>query len=193
MLTAKEIDFVENLYQLHQDKLQEVLDFPSQKQGIYKIVENSILFNEYIESYLYKSYKLFDNAYLLVLKNTYKIIQDRRQSNINSELQLVAIKELKQDYGNIYIRPETFADKMVETFIKTEIDFVEYPKFSSKYYVIAESENQCRMFVTPSIVELISLQKEIHIHISKNVLITKYCRTITEENFESLLNFIQKI
>lgn len=193
MLTAKEIDFVENLYQLHQDKLQEVLDFSSQKQEIYKRVENSLLFNEYIEFYLYKSYKLLDDKYLLVFKNTYKIIGAKRQSNINSELQLVAVKEVKQFYANIYIRPETFADKIAETFVKTEIDFKEYPTFSSKYYVLAENKNQCEMFIKPNSIELILSQKEIHIHIAESVLIAKYCRTLTEENFSSLLNFIQKI
>jgi hypothetical protein len=46
--------------------------------------------------------------------------------------------DLKNDFGVGLMQPETIADKVSELFNPIEIDFETHPKFSSRYYVLAE-------------------------------------------------------
>lgn len=52
--------------------------------------------------------------------------------------------KLKNDFGRILIRPETFSDKLAELFNPIELDFDENRKFSSAYYVVSTDNNLAR-------------------------------------------------
>ena len=60
---------------------------------------------------------------------------------------IIAYKELPVNYGDIFIRRENLNDKIIELFMKQEVDLDEFPEFSSKYYVIANQRNDVVNFI----------------------------------------------
>jgi hypothetical protein len=78
-----------------------------------------------------------------------------RLQTLNKEFQSFIIKRLNFEYGKLVIRPENFEDIVTEFFIKTELDFERYPKFSFDYYFYAEDKSQAKNFASDLRLELI--------------------------------------
>jgi hypothetical protein len=195
MLSAQEIDFVEELYVSNQGKIEEISESTDNEIEFYKKLDNSLLLIDYIDIYFYKSFKVLgcaDFANILVIKTFYKIRSGKY--NIGDyELQLIGMKSLNKNFGNILLRPETLADKIVELFSRTEIDFNDYPLFSTKYYLLADNESLCKSFATNQRINLIEDQNEILIQVMDNLLIAKYCRLLNHSDFVNLVDFIKRI
>lgn len=61
--------------------------------------------------------------------------------HIDSSFYLYGHLKIKDNYGTVLIRPETFGDKITELFVKKEIDFKTHPLFSYKYFVLADGSD----------------------------------------------------
>lgn len=81
---------------------------------------------------------------------------------------------LQVDLGLCFIKPETFRDKINELFIKTEIDFVKYPKFSSKYYVIGDDKQKLETNLSSSFFQFMETMEDIHIECRNNSCVFRY-------------------
>lgn len=193
MLSSQEVDLVNILSESFKDRVTE--DTETIEQRLLERLKDSPLITDYDDIYFCKSFKInnaFEDLHILILKYSYQTRSGRYDLN-NSELQIVAIKSLNKSYGNLLIRPETLQDKVIELIISSEIDLEDYPSFSAKYYFVAESESSAYSFATQKRISLIERQKEIVIHVKDDFLIAKYCRSLTDEDFNSMIEFISEI
>ena len=192
MLTIDEIGLLDRLYQTYQKKLIEISEITTKEEENYQKLEHSFLLNEY-ESVKYNtSFRVNgcpEITHLIIVKVLYKIRSGKYNLG-NEELQIIGIKQLPQDFGNILIRPETLADKIVEFLHHTEIDFINYPDFSSKYYVLSNEISLCQEFATENRIQLIEKQRDIFIQVKGDVVIAKFFRGLTEDDFAGMIDFL---
>jgi len=55
--------------------------------------------------------------------------------------EMISITALDQDFGKVYMRPESLGDKINDLFAKVDIDFTMYPKLSKKYFSLLKTKN----------------------------------------------------
>ena len=67
-----------------------------------------------------------------------------------------AIVETPFLVGDVFIRPEGFADMVNEWFDGVEVDFPEYPKFCRRYYVLAADEQTLRKHLPCEVPDILS-------------------------------------
>jgi hypothetical protein len=195
MLKEVEINIIENIIsQLKARTNIELLD-PELDNEFISYIRKSLLMDSYHDLYTHTLVKMLDSEYdtkFMIAEVTYPT-QTGKYSHISIETQIIGFKRLDFNYGHIFIRPETFEDKLSEIFIKSEIDFKEFPKFSSKYYFLSDNEPLAHAFATSSRLQLIEKQREILIEIKEDRLITKFSRKLTTEDCENMIEFIERI
>jgi hypothetical protein len=69
------------------------------------------------------------------------------------------------------LEPESFGTKLSEFVAGKDIDFVEYPVFSKRYYLRGEPESGVREFFSENLVRFLENREEIHIECHRNRLL----------------------
>jgi len=100
---------------------------------------------------------------------------------------------LQKDYGRVLIRPETINDKISELFEKTDIDFDNDLAFSSRYYMLAEKESQCRKCVSAEFRKTVRGFDGLEIEIDGRILIARFRKPYTVEIGIAITRFITAI
>jgi hypothetical protein len=193
MLSSSELDLLEEVLSQNKDLID--IGFDNPDNGIMEDITNSVLMKDYEDIQIYKSLKVSDSlydTYITIVGNTYSLTKGKYPARY-SENQVIGLKKLSRNYGHIFIRPETFEDKVSELFIKSEIDFPEFPKFSFRYYCLADDEIKAKSFANPGRLRCIEKQNEILIDVNGDVLIAKFSRIITHDDFNCMLEFIKSI
>jgi len=83
---------------------------------------------------------LAGNKFIIHCLGASSYLHYRSRNDDEIEYQTWGILRLKTDNGNILIRKETTADKLVQFFKKTELDFEEDLQFSKSFYVLADDK-----------------------------------------------------
>jgi hypothetical protein len=193
MLSSSELDLLEEVLSQNKDLID--IGFDNPDNGIMEDITNSVLMKDYEDIQIYKSLKVSDSlydTYITIVGITYSLTKGKYPARY-SENQVIGLKKLSRNYGHIFIRPETFEDKVSELFIKSEIDFPEFPKFSFRYYCLADDEIKAKTFANPDRLRCIEKQNEILIDVNGDVLIAKFSRIITYDDFNCMLEFIKSI
>jgi hypothetical protein len=193
MLSSSELDLLEEVLSQNKDLID--IGFDNPDNGIMEDITNSVLMKDYEDIQIYKSLKVSDSlydTYITIVGNTYSLTKGKYPARY-SENQVIGLKKLSRNYGHIFIRPETFEDKVSELFIKSEIDFPEFPKFSFRYYYLTDDEIKAKSFANPDRLRCIEKQNEILIDVNGDVLIAKFSRIITYDDFNCMLEFIKSI
>jgi hypothetical protein len=195
MLEGHEIDLINDILNQNAGQIELVDIKPKAIELIHASVRTSFLYSQYDGLSFHRSLKVanckHDNI-LFIIGASYRIISGKRTMS-GSELQLVGLKKLDNNYGNILIRPETLEDKFAEFFKKTEIDFKEYPRFSSKYFFLADNEDLGKAFASSQRLDIIEKEEDIVVEIKGDLLISKYTRVLNQTDFKTMLEFISKI
>jgi hypothetical protein len=136
-------------------------------------------------------------AFFLVLSINSEVsrLQGRNQilrENL-TELEFVGFLPLKQDYGQVYIRPETLADKLNEFFAPREIDFAEDKEFSRKYYLLASDEAKLRSRIKPEFLAAIRKYNGLEIEIRGNKLLVRMRKRASLTTAATLVDFMAKV
>jgi|GEM_PF-4442532 len=134
-----------------------------------------------------------DNIYFGALAIGYKVYEKGKLSTMATELHCFIIKELSSTFANMLIRPETIADKILDIISKSDIDFEDFPDFSSKYCFLSKNKDEARRFANNVRLQAISEQDRINIEINKNLLYATYDRIITAEDCKNIIEFAKKI
>lgn len=129
---------------------------------------------------------------LLIIKANYSF-PDGRYSNKGSDFQVIGLKKLDKNYDHLIIRPETFADKVSELLVRTEIDFKDFPKFSSKYFFVSNDRLLAEQFATTSRLTLIEQQKGLVLEVIGSSLFARFPRKLNEEDINNMISFIKSI
>ncbi len=194
MLAAHEIELIDQLISKNEKEFDRRFDNSIDKQ-LSQFLDESTILNSYKEIDYYKSLRVAgcaNDTHFLIVEVGYDLLSGKHNLG-DYEPQLIGLKKLDKNYGSIIIRPETLEDKLAEFFTKAEIDFKDYPKFSSKYYFLSDNKPLAYSFATNDRLTLIEQQREVCIEIKGDMLISKYMRILNAEDFSSMLDLIKKI
>lgn len=98
----------------------------------------------------------------------------------DSHLYFFGHLNLTTDFGNALIRPETLEDKITELFDSVEIDFKTYPKFSKKYFVLAENKDDFAKLLKPELIQYIQNIEGLQIEFKNNNCIFRLGKAVDE-------------
>lgn len=192
------------LTQEEDNELEKIID--SHLSGFDKNYENSLNpdFCQLLDNtklfYGYKSYEMIqsfrirgvDLSDILILNLTYQV-STGKQTYEQNETQIIGFTKLKKDYGQLLISPESIEDKIRDWFEKSDIDFKDFPKFSSRYLFQADDRNKAESFATTNRLQLIEQQPNIIIEVKNNLLIAKYPRNINSDDFNAMTLFLKNL
>lgn len=85
----------------------------------------------------------------LIFANTSRLVMSKNGSHHAHDMICFAAFPLKSDPGRTIIRAETILDKIADFFSRADIDFDEYPDFSSKYGCYSNDAAKLKMALTP--------------------------------------------
>jgi hypothetical protein len=108
---------------------------------------------------------------VLLAEKHLTIIQQKRTARVEKEveeIEPVLIFNIPHDIGKVLIRKEAVADKLVDIFIKVDIDFEEYPDFSKNYYVVGENPDLVKQFFPKKLIESLDGREDVTIEIHGN-------------------------
>ena len=105
-------------------------------------------------------------AYISFVKVIFPYVLSRyaSRSGYPGEYQVYAVAKLPKDFGHVFIRKETFGDKLVEFFQPLEMDFEDDRKFSNRYYVLSKDRSKGEKLFT------LSFREELN-----KILLQDYC------------------
>ncbi len=130
---------------------------------------------------------------LLSITQTTKGIRIPQHQSQLTEYELIGLAILNRDYGKVFIRPETLADKISELFDQAEIDFESEPEFSSKYYLLADNEERLRKTISPHFLRTISKYDDLEIEIQGKALVVRLRKVFTPEIGKQIAEFVGEI
>ena len=170
----------------------------SEEENINKIISRFDSLNNYSLVVLSEAVEVKKNQNisflsLLCITYSYKEVKSPQNERGFSEYELIGIAMLKKDYGRVLFRPETIADKIMDLFLNTDIDFDFDKVFSEKYYVVANDETKVRNCISKSFLETVRCFSGLEIEIDGNILMVRLRKQFTQENGEMITNFITAI
>ncbi len=89
------------------------------------------------------------------------------------DLCAVGMLQLPQDLGHVVMTPERVEDKIADVFKHRDIDFADYPVFSSRYYVTADDASLFRDNVPRAMLDAIGAFPGFHLEILGNRLMVR--------------------
>lgn len=195
MLSSEDIDLLNELKKQHASDCAPINDYRDIDFDYNEVIRNSILFESYERNEIFEVLEIKRQTSftrMMLVNLTYINTKGKFRYRLH-EVQLIGLKKLNQNYGHLFIRPETFEDKVLEIFTRQELDFKQFPTFSSKYFFLTNDEPNGRFFATDARLNLIEKQYEIQIEVSKDLLITKYSKKFNAEDFQNMIAFLQRI
>ncbi|MBN8652239.1 MAG: hypothetical protein J0L67_12465 [Cytophagales bacterium] len=109
------------------------------------------------------------------------------------EIEPVLVFNLQQDVGKAFIRTETVTDKLVDLFIRVDIDFKEYPNFSKNYLVVGEKPDEIQKYLPRGLIESLEKIEGMIIEINGNMGLVRSEKNLTENLLLQLLSIGYKI
>ena len=110
-----------------------------------------------------------------------------------TELEFIGLARLSKDYGQVFIRPETFADKLNELTGRTEVDFEMDKAFSRRYFVLTTDEQKLRMQMTSDFLAAINKHNGLEIEISGRKLMIRLRQRISVQAAETVADFLMDL
>ena len=115
------------------------------------------------------------------------------QSLPGDDLQVYGTIKLKNDYGDVLIRPETLEDKIHELIEHEEIRFPDHPHFSRHYYVLAKDVQKFTSIISDDFILLVSKLRKAYLEIHGYRLLVGFKKNADEESLLSLTSFLAGI
>jgi hypothetical protein len=150
---------------------------------------NSFTDNEFD---IIQDFKLIgDKKINIVFVSTESKINDFDNSNINSRgIQLWSVLTTNNDYEHTLLKNESLKDKIIDFFIKQDIDFKEDKEFSKIFYIVSKNTETVKSYFTEEMRQALLKFKD------NNIIVEFKDNKIyvgTENNFQddaSILNTI---
>lgn len=170
----------------------------NEEQTLIKILSEFSIFENYDKVTLFFAMKLSGykyNTYLLLITfNSQDQIGLREiHTRKNVDCELLGLTSINSDLGHVLIRPETFSDKVVELLSPSEVDFDEAPKFSRKYYVLADNAEKLRKGVNIKFLNAINEFKDLHIEIKDSYVLSRTYKAVVADTVSSIVGILENI
>ncbi len=132
---------------------------------------------------------------ILMTFNSHDLVPGTRAPNYikNADCELVGFNSVEIDPGHVFIRPETFSDKLIELIRPVEIDFDEDKEFSRKYYMVSDNEKQTRQHIDFKLLEAMKRYNDLHIEIKNKFLLARTLKSVSAGSIESIVGLFEKL
>jgi len=133
---------------------------------------------------------------LLLIDKHSTIILKKRNGSYKQEIQEIEpilIVSLPHDVGKAFIRKETAVDKVVDLFVKVDIDFEAYPNFSKNYLVVGDNPELIKKSLPKGLLESLEKIKEMIVEINGTHCLIRSEKNLTEKLLLQLLSIGNKI
>ncbi|HCZ36843.1 MAG TPA: hypothetical protein DHV26_13055 [Cytophagales bacterium] len=137
-----------------------------------------------------------DSFTLLLIDKHSRIVRRKKNGSYIEEIQEIEpilVFNLQQDVGKTFIRRETVTDKLVDLFIRVDIDFKEYPNFSKNYLVVGEKPAEIQKCLPKGLLESLEKIDGMIIEINGNMGLVRSEKNLTENLLLQLLSIGYKI
>jgi hypothetical protein len=154
------------------------------------------LFKENLNVKILNSYKLSNAIFPVFFHLLYyeQQWQNGKYSGIDAHLFLLGDIFLKKDYGNIFLRPETFADKLKEIFKPEEIDFQDFKSFNNDFYILADNKEAAESFFTSIVIDELEKHIDLQLEIQNRRLIFRLNKkSISANDLLSVISILNSL
>ncbi|MCB9002399.1 MAG: hypothetical protein H6537_10565 [Bacteroidales bacterium] len=171
----------------------------NEEKKIIKILSQFSMMSKYDKVTLFSSFKLigcnYETTLILLTFNSHDYTVSRNAPRVikNVDCELIGLTSIKPDLGNVFIKPETITDKFNELINPVEIDFKEDKEFSSKYYVLADNEQQLRLNIDYRLLEEIKRQNDLYIEIKNRYLIARTLKPVNNDSINVIVELMNGI
>lgn len=121
-----------------------------------------------------------------------KYSHGQKLSNI-FELEVMGAIRLEGKYGQIFMRPETWIDRISDHFVPVDIDFSENPEFSRQYYLLANKKENAELLFTPAMIKLLEKHNGLALEVKEDMLLILYSNLSADEAIEKLPELTQQL
>ncbi|HWZ04068.1 MAG TPA: hypothetical protein VNX40_10705 [Mucilaginibacter sp.] len=140
------------------------------------------------------------NCYLNFVKSGYSYSSGGRggnggQSFEYDKYQIWAFATLNKDFGRVLIRPETFADRILEIVHPTELRFPDDKSFNESFYIVANDPEKAKAGMTQYCRDVITemMYKDFAIEIINETLVIRTNQPINADEAVHLAEFVSKL
>ncbi len=102
------------------------------------------------------------------------------QEQHETRITILHVSEMEVPVPDFALEPEGLWSKLFEGVAGKDIDFIDHPEFSKKYYLRGEDETTIRNFFTEPIISFLENREEMHIECHRNRLIFYRKRDLLE-------------
>jgi len=134
------------------------------------------------------------DCYLNLVKIHYDFTAGRSRQNY-FKCQAWAFVNLKNDFGRILIRQETFADRVLEIVHHTELKFKDDKVFSDNFYVVTNDQEKTLLAMTPDFRNVVktNMYPGFVVEVIKDTLVIRNSQPIVPADTVHLAEFASKI
>jgi hypothetical protein len=135
-----------------------------------------------------------NDSYMLFLEVSANLANKGQFKN-HSQYQPWALTYLKQNFGRVVIRTETFFDKLKELVLPIELDFKEDKPFSDRFYVLTDDRRKAEKAMDQSFRDAVMSieEKDFIIEIVEHTLIIGNRKPIEPDHACYLADFVTKL
>ena len=114
-----------------------------------------------------KTWKIFNkpNSFYLCFSNFTNIYVSKFKYKEDQNY-IFGILDLKKDFGEVLICPETLSNKIFELFNPIELDFESHPKFSKRFYTLAKNKEHFKNTIPIEFLNYLETLKDFEIEFS---------------------------
>lgn len=134
-----------------------------------------------------------ENIKIVNLYLSYMSVGQRGQVNEFGDIYNIGYLELPVDFGSCLITPETTADKILDFFLRREVDFFENKDFCENFYVLGTNKDLVRKKLSYGIQQQLMKFPKINIEIQNNKLIATFQKRMTIKETTGIAQILKKI
>jgi hypothetical protein len=166
-------------------------------KGISSILDTSHILPDYERATYIKGYrieKLQENfkAYLINVLIDYRLRPSKFHSGDYSDLQWIGFIKINK-CPRIFIKPESISDKIMDLFMKLEIDFRFHPEFSRNYYVITDNKKEASTKINRQFCNSVNKLKDAFVEIKDEYLMIKFKKDSPFKKVRIIASFLEEI
>jgi hypothetical protein len=167
------------------DKIASIFDVKSTSKPL---LRNFSLFSSKVDPKIYDSWTIkgSDNKFNLCLVEYRYIFSTAGPVGgyIHSDLSLYLYGHLplKKSFGNTIIRPESIADKVLDLYLKLDIDNPDYPKFSRNFYVTSDNKDALIKNFPSEFYNLLETNEDVQIEFKNNSCLFRLSKSVNSKD-----------
>lgn len=165
----------------------------------HKNMKHFLMFHSQINPIVRNSFKSNNENFPLrvSLVEYYSSYRTAKGGSSGTDLYFFGMISLNKTYPLTYCYQETIREKMVDLFVKGDVDFKEHKKFSSQFHLITKDEEKLRILLLNKPLDDLAAFPEMEAEINENLCLFRVSRKPVSEKqaieFSQLANLICKI